>query len=153
MLMWFVIIGLIIGLAIGFARYRQEHPKKAHTARTIRTLTGSGDFDYEIVGEASYQDSLFAIAGQNDEAASHLCEARLWPEPHNPHDRNAIRVEIDDRVVGYIPRNQTAAFHEILNGRSAICEAEIVGGWDRGERGRGHFGVKLDIDWPLRFDD
>ena len=30
-------------------------------------------------------------------------------------------------------------------GANATCQAKIVGSWDRGSRGKGHFGVKLDL--------
>lgn len=62
----------------------------------------------------------------------------LWPyltvgdslelirEPHNPHDRHALRVTWLGRKLGYLPKSQNqAAAHLIDQGRS--LEARIVG--------------------------
>ncbi|EIQ01098.1 HIRAN domain-containing protein [Opitutaceae bacterium TAV1] len=60
----------------------------------------------------------------------------LVPEPANPHDRNAIRVDTPDgKKIGYIPRNHTRPIHEALKNRSRIgteikvvCKAPGLGG-------------------------
>ena len=31
---------------------------------------------------------------------------RLVPEPKNPHDKNAVRVDVDGLPIGYIPRDK-----------------------------------------------
>jgi hypothetical protein len=117
---------------------------------TVR-LAKSNDFDYDIVGESNYQDALERIAGPKmPEGVEHECSAFLSPEPTNRHDPKAIKVTIDGRTVGYVPRGETTDFHRILRGRRAEVAALIVGGWDRGDRGKGHYGVKLDIDYPPR---
>jgi hypothetical protein len=41
-------------------------------------------------------------------------ELTFTPEPDNPYDPNAIRVELDADRVGYVNRGQTAAFHHWL---------------------------------------
>jgi hypothetical protein len=63
-----------------------------------------------VAGESHYQDALRAIAGASDEPqVRHATEAALVPEPDNPHDPNAVRVEIDGRYVGYLPRAEALA--------------------------------------------
>lgn len=122
-------------------------------------LGGSGEHDFDIVGEASYQAALEAIAGgRNTEGAEHYCEALLLPDPDNPHDRNAVRVLIEGRTVGYLSRDMAPQYRDAMRRLGCrhgqgVCDAMVIGGWKgRGRRGDGHFGVKLDIDWPLRAD-
>lgn len=38
-------------------------------------------------------------------AAIHKTDVAIIPEPNNPHDSNALRVEVGGFHVGYIPRN------------------------------------------------
>lgn len=54
-------------------------------------------------------------------------EAELVPEPDNPHDPNAIRVDVGGVKVGYIPREQTARIHALIEG-GATARAIIGAG-------------------------
>lgn len=115
----------------------------------IIILKGNGAFDIDIVGESNYQAELEALAGGRDvEGADFEVSGVLMPEPNNPYDPNAIRVVVGGRTIGYIPKRETAAYHAVLGGRPAQVQILIVGGWDRGKRGSGHFGAKLDVAWP-----
>lgn len=54
------------------------------------------------------------------------------PEPSNPHDANAVRVEIDGRLVGYLPRAAAVAYGPVVRapaerGRTAVCGAMVAG--------------------------
>jgi hypothetical protein len=63
-------------------------------------------------------------------------------------------VSVDGRTVAHLSRNWAAKFKDALLSSGyarASCNALIVGGWDRGEDDRGHFGIKLDIALPLNF--
>lgn len=147
-MLWFlfgvgILGGIIWGVAKSTSGYKEQLPY------SVLTINGDGGFDFDIVGEASYQQALESIAGRSDESAEHYCTATLSPEPSNQYDSNAIRVDINGKTVGYIARGVTAEFHRVLRGRSAQANAIIVGGWSRGSRGSGHFGVKLDIDEPI----
>lgn len=154
-----IIIGAIVAVIYFVVRGRgggrsADRPTSASQSSRVR-LSGEGEFDFDIVGESRHQHALETICGgRTDESADHDCEAMLIPEPWNAYDRNAVRVEIDGRKVGYFAREDAAAYQQDmaalgLSGRMAICDALIVGGWDRGARGQGHFGVKLDLTWPI----
>jgi hypothetical protein len=122
--------------------------RPSRSARRPR-LVGSGEFDYDIVGESNYQDALRHIAGpETPEGVEKKCTATLSPEPTNPYDARVIKVSIAGLTVGYVPRDGTDELHRVLRGRNAEAAALIVGGWDRGDRGRGHYGVRLDIEGP-----
>jgi hypothetical protein len=103
-----------------------------------------------VVGESYNQAAIQAIAeahpdrGPLDESAQCRVSVGLVPEPDNPHDPNAVRVEIDGRKVGYLSRVDAARYCELGLGRSA-ADALIVGGWDRGADERGSYGVRLAL--------
>ncbi len=57
---------------------------------------------------------------------------------------------MDGHTVGYLTRAAARIYRRWLAaqggaGRTATCSAVIVGGWNHGPRGHGHFGVKLDL--------
>jgi hypothetical protein len=69
-------------------------------------IHGSGEFEFEIVGESNYQKALKAIAGPKArDGKNHECTAKLILEDDNPHDSKAVRVDIDGRTVGYLARD------------------------------------------------
>ena len=120
-----------------------------------RFLAGNGQYRVEVVGESHYQQALEAICGARTEEGAHLrCTAILVPEPTNVHDRNATRVDIAGRTVGYLPRLDAVGYRAGLQLAGIPygplkCKAVIRGGWQR-RRDRGQFGVMLDMHWPPR---
>jgi hypothetical protein len=125
--------------------FRRSNPK------VVVSVTGPGTFDVDVVGESHYQRELEDLCGgRTRESADLETEAYLVPEDDNPRDRNAVRVCIDGFAVGNLDRDMARAWRMRVTqfGRgvcTAKCQAKIVGGWDRGARGQGHFGVKLDL--------
>lgn len=117
----------------------------------IIELAEADEENFDIVGESNYQDALETIAGPKSRSGAEFeVEALLVPEPDNKFDRHAVMVIIDDHLVGYIPRNETADFHEFLDqtgASSAICDAIIEGGW-KNEDSEGRFCVRLNCEWP-----
>ncbi|MNE95789.1 hypothetical protein D3C80_1939250 [compost metagenome] len=62
---------------------------------------------------------------------------------------------INSRAVGWIPRERAAEFRAALlklnvENLPVTCKAKVVGGWDRGRKDRGLFGVKLSLSVPLK---
>lgn len=54
---------------------------------------------------------------------------KLVPEPTNPHDPNAIRVEANGVHIGYIKAGSTAHIHKLINSGSITgTRVEIYGG-------------------------
>lgn len=113
----------------------------------------SGFCDLDVVGEAHYQDALNRVCGgKTHDGHNHECIAHLIPEPNNKFDKNAVRVVIDGRTVGYLSRSDAIEYHDALRtlGRSLTsveCAAVVGGGWDRGGGDEGHYGVRLDCDF------
>lgn len=158
-----IILALVFfGAAIYFYRARKYSADDAagDDATPIRKdlmdaervkLNGPGEFAYDIVGESRYQNNLSKIAGPKSvDGAHHKCEATLILEDENPRDKNAVRVDIDGLAVGYLSRQsaidvRAGMVRRGMPKRDYVCDAVIVGGWDRGGGDSGSFGVKLDI--------
>jgi glyoxylase-like metal-dependent hydrolase (beta-lactamase superfamily II) len=67
--------------------------------------------ELDVVGESHYHADLagLMVALRNDfEATEVTTAARLVREPGNPYDRNAVRVEIHGKLVGYLSRDEAA---------------------------------------------
>jgi hypothetical protein len=121
-------------------------------------LKGNGNYDFEVVGEATYQAALRQICGGKTPDGHNLeAMAALVCEENNKFDKHAVTVEIEGRIVGYLPRDIAAYYRAEIAGLGAArasvkCRAVIKGGWDRGEDDRGHFGVWLDVARPLAIE-
>lgn len=124
--------------------------KSANAEPDIAVLRGNREFALEVVGESYYQDALEQICGpRTRESVEQEHTARLILEDNNPRDKNAVRVEIDGKHVGYLSREVAKTYRQqIKNGGmpNAIgeCQALIKGGWDRDGK-KGNYGVWLDI--------
>jgi hypothetical protein len=125
---------------------------------TLEAVELPEGYEVEVVGESHYQEALHAIAVASGEFSAngiHFdCTAILRPEPTNPFDSDAIRIEIGGQLVGYLNRTAAKAYKATgdflaANRQIGSCHATIVGGWDRGENDSGSFGVRLNLS-PLR---
>lgn len=120
------------------------------TAASVSLLGGQDDL--EVVGELAYQEALWRLSGGilGDRIRCHVV-AVLVPEPTNPYDANAIAVQIDGQVIGYLPR---ATAQEYLPGLQRLISVRggyvalrgvIVGGGYYND-GPGRLGVWLEHD-------
>lgn len=136
---------------LDFLKFFKPKPKVSPPpAEEVVRIPGTGRFDCDVVGESHYQDNLKTIAGQHDDKGSKLeTDARLILDDKNPHDSQAVRVEINGLVVGYLSRPMARAYRQGLREQkrpnvTATCTARIRGGGiKRGERL--NYGVYLDI--------
>ena len=110
-----------------------------------------GEYDFDVVGEASYQTSISALAaGHGTSSANVQCVAQLIPEDINTHDPKAVAVKIRGALVGYLSREDARSFRRRLSqkgisGQATTCNACIVGGGTRKNGEKLYYGVKLDI--------
>jgi len=138
-------------LAWLFGRPTPVKPEASPASDEPVSLTGRGRYELQVVGESHYQLSLETLCGgRTYDGHNKPTLATLIHEDTNPHDGQAVRVEIDEITVGYLNRQEARSYRRALAdaghaGRVATCAALIVGGWDRGDGDRGHFGVRLDI--------
>lgn len=111
-----------------------------------------GDVDLEVVGEANYQEDLWSICGgRSRERVRVDVVVALVPEPSNPYDSNAISIQIDGRVVGYLSRDDAKVFRPAVerlmseSGAVVALRGVVVGGGLRDD-GIGRLGVWLRHD-------
>jgi hypothetical protein len=91
--------------------------------------------------------------GHCEDGHDKIVAAVLRPEPTNPYDKNAVKVEVAGLTVGYLSREDAINYLKELadlgfRGKATTCRAKIVGGWSN-NRSTGSFGVKLDLPTPL----
>jgi hypothetical protein len=87
-----------------------------------------GDELVRVVGTSHYQEALLELSGrQGDEEIRVEKIAVFVPEPDNPHDPNAIAVQIDGRPVGYLSRDENRRWLDVVTGHDVACEAMIAG--------------------------
>jgi hypothetical protein len=107
----------------------------------------------DVVGESKYQRELLHLAGgkKRKESANKLVQADLIAEPSNKYDRNAVRVLIRGKCIGYLSAEDAVRWKR-AQGDARIPEgtvrlaALITGGW-KDRDSEGHFGVKLDFSF------
>ena len=84
-----------------------------------------GDELVRVVGTSHYQDALLALTGRaGDEEVRHDAIATLAAEPDNAYDPKAIAVHIDDKLVGYLSRDENTRWRDVVPVRA---EAMIAG--------------------------
>lgn len=85
----------------------------------------------KVVGESFYQPALIAVSrcprrGEH----GYECSAELVLDPDNPHDKFAVRVEVNGQLVGHLPRGTAKRLGKRLRslkaeGKHATCMAFI----------------------------
>lgn len=117
-----------------------------------RVVSRGGRDSLEVVGESHYQDALWRIAGgRTTERIRKEAQAVLKAESTNPYDPNAIAVWIRGDLVGYLSREDAAAYRpgllaiEARHGGLIELACVVVGGGIRAD-GPGFLGVWLFHD-------
>lgn len=110
-----------------------------------------GTFEFDVVGEGNYQNSIASIVDDYDEGTSvEIFKAILIPENQNKFDSMAVRVEINNKTVGYMSKDDARSFRRRLSSKKigikiTSCNAEFIGGFIKPDGTRANYGVRLDI--------
>jgi hypothetical protein len=113
------------------------------------------DRHLRVAGAASYQDAIWQVVGEPtppDDRPSWVGQARLEPEPTNPHDPNAVKIVVDGRTVGYLERSLARRLQapirriEEREGAHVAVPAECSGGFRLPNGDRAHVGLVLRFD-------
>lgn len=147
-----LIFGIIVAVLWGFFKGLRDIASSSNTtqqpvAAPAFAWPSLDDFDFEVVGEGSYQPAIKALhAGLNGSTITAL----LVPEDRNPHDDKAVMVSINGLTVGYLSRDDARSFRRRLGAKKlgtvvTSCGAQITGGHTLRNGDQAHFGVKLDI--------
>jgi hypothetical protein len=130
----------------------EQRPAWMHDSMEVQLYEGREDL--QVVGEASYQDNLWRVAGgrssPNDRVRVDVY-AVLVAETENPCDANAVSVWVQGLKVGYLSRDDARRYRpgllalEQQHGKPIALAGAIVGGGLRAD-GPGRLGVFLDHD-------
>ena len=135
-----IVIAIIVGVVIWYVL----KAKKAVNETNINPALSNASYIYNIVGEQSYQNNLKKIAGPKEEESKFFeCYAKVSSEPFNQYDKNAVKVEINGLLVGYLSRGEAAKLAgKVVNKTVPVV---IDGGW-KDEESTGSDGVKLALN-------
>jgi len=146
MFAWLIVMAITIGFCLWLWARREEKKATSYSQGPSSRRT-PGEFDLAVVGESHYQKALDEICGgKTEEGHQRNIEAQLIPEPKNPHDKNAVRVEIAGQTVGYLSQGKALRYAEAFGPKTVTaCGALITGGWKRKDS-EGSYGVSLDLN-------
>jgi hypothetical protein len=131
--------------------FSSKVPQKPSGKQEVLILAGGLKFDLEVTGEERYQAALEAIGGPRVARGVNRFEiARLLLDDKNPYDKNAVRVEIRGKQVGYLSPEAATRYRQqlIARGRpnaNGQCQAVIRGGWISSDGRTGAYEVWLDL--------
>ena len=135
-----IVIAIIVDLVIWYVL----KAKKTVNGTSINAALSNTSYAYNIVGEQSYQNNLKKIAGPKGEESKFFeCYAKVSSEPFNQYDKNAVKVEINGLLVGYLSKSEAAKLSSKVVNKTV--PAVIDGGW-KDEESTGSYGVKLAIN-------
>ncbi|MBA2483181.1 MAG: hypothetical protein H0V39_01940 [Nitrosomonas sp.] len=111
-------------------------------------------FAFSVAAE-SFQRAISQLAHENDDRddnpdiKTNILNAQLIPENDNPYDSNAVRIDINNRSVGYLNRDQALRFRHRLDelgfsNQLTSCHAIIVKK-EKVNDNKNVYEVKLDI--------
>jgi hypothetical protein len=90
----------------------------------------------DVVGESYHQEELQRLCGRpgGQGLPRRVFTAQLVREPDNPHDPDAVRVDIGGLPVGHLPRQDAPRFHAVIKrlsrqGQAVTARAVARGGW------------------------
>jgi hypothetical protein len=108
-----------------------------------------------VAGTQARQDAVWRVVGppvpEEDDRPHWHGEAELLPEPSNPYDPSAVRVEVEGEMVGYVPRELAARVQPAVSvlaarGERVVVPAYALGGFRWPEGGRASVGLVLRLD-------
>lgn len=92
-----------------------NEPEREKATRTGYFLLGADGYpNTEVAGEFARMDSIHKAIGRKPKKDEEIERtdliAALVPEPTNPHDRNAVMVQINGQHVGYLEKEVAALY-------------------------------------------
>lgn len=130
---------------------RRQVARMARRARRdplafVPRIEGDGTFRVGAVGESYRRRELESICGpRRPEGYEVNVTALLVCEKFNAYDTQAVHVEIDKKIVGYLSRRDARRYRRKYGTVTRAAHAHISGGWNRGGGLVGFFGVRLDL--------
>lgn len=108
-------------------KYRKERIKVAGTSFRQENIKALGEHNDDF--DLTKRELRESFEGEKVFELEFDPVVKLVPEPENEHDKNAIRVEADGTLIGYVPKGKTKLVRELLeSGRVHFVDVEITGG-------------------------
>jgi len=109
-----------------------------------------GLFNTNVAGEYFHRENLIKLCGEKRQVT---INALLILDDNNPHDKNAVRVEINNLPVGYLSKEMAVTYRQYINkinkSESAIsCRARIKRN-DRVDTQKTYYDVYLSLPEKL----
>jgi hypothetical protein len=121
-----------------------EQGRDSHAGAGLFQTT---DFTVRVVGTSFRQTELANIARQfRTMTTERRLVAELRHDSKNPHDPNAVSVDIAGISVGFLPKEFAVVVAPLLAGTTFSCDAQLTGGHQT-PRGPAFFGLTLAIGW------
>ena len=123
--------------------------KKPAAKPETTVLLGIAKFEHQIA--VVDQDALEGISGPRVSKGINRFEtAWLYLEDKNVHDKNAVRVQIRGKAVGYLRHEDALLYRQYLMAKGmprgvGQCQAVIRGGWLSSDGRKGPYDVWLDL--------
>ena len=149
--MWVLFLVGVCAIFWAVLKIQGKHKSKVDAQLLNKLMNGGSQtgkrnlgYNFDIVGEQSYQKNLAKIAGEKEDKSKFFeCYAKVSSEPFNKYDKNAIKVEINGLLVGYISKVEAVRLAgKVVN---KTVPAVINGGWVDNDS-EGSYGVKLAIN-------
>ena len=87
--------------------------KREAAPSIIANLPGPGTYAIDVVGESYYQPALESICGGREAwPEGKIVEAILIHEDNNPHDNQAISINIQGKKVGHLSRSDARKYRK-----------------------------------------
>lgn len=134
----------VVAIAIALIILLRWTGQRVVVPKARLALKGDGSFDYDVAGTSAHQPVLARIAGRSG-ALGEERVAELTPLASQAGESTAIWVHVEGARVGEIAARDVAAFHAVLAGRPARCNAVVID-----DELAGGLVVKLDVIWPPR---
>ena len=127
-------------------------PINNNTSNTGKAPITFGRFDVIVVGVSFYQTVLAKICGNRcGKGLDVFTQAEIIPDDDNPHDKNAVRVDINGETVGHLSRKNAILWRSKMisdkHSSAVKCPARIS--WDQNFDEGGSYGVWLNLDLSL----
>lgn len=128
-----------------------KSPTKVFECDVIDVRDSVADFEIKVVGESHYKTAINQACTKVplDGVSNLLVDAVLVPDNQNIYDKNAVKVMLKDRHVGYLSRDDAKQLRLFLVKRKAgrvLCSASVTGGWWMKDRNKqADFGIELAI--------
>jgi hypothetical protein len=107
--------------------------RQIHSIGSGLLIPDDGRYFQQVAGESYHVIEIKKLAKRYGGDGEHFVTASLTPEPTNKFDQNAIKVEIDGLLCGYIPKEETENLRPLVNlaqkqNRTLLAPAKLWSG-------------------------